>query len=114
MDQSVKRLWIEALRSGKYIQTFYSLRDIVGKAKCYCALGVLVAVAEKQGVEIEKGTWMGVALPPNIQQWAGLSTSVPEIKSRVFDNQVQNSIMALNDTVKLIFSEIADIIEADL
>jgi hypothetical protein len=37
MHESIKDLWVEALRSGDYVKTKYNLRDDCG----YCALGVL-------------------------------------------------------------------------
>jgi hypothetical protein len=49
MNEEAKRLWVAALRSGKYDQTTGALRDGVG----YCCLGVLCEVAIEAGVPVQ-------------------------------------------------------------
>jgi len=49
MKLEVKKLWIEALRSGKYEQG----RGALNKDGKFCCLGVLCDLAVKAGVEVE-------------------------------------------------------------
>lgn len=65
MNQTVKKKWVEALRSGKYIQTFGRLKNNSG---CYCALGVLCDVIDPNAWVNNYGDnlWRGDnALPPS-------------------------------------------------
>ena len=50
MNARVKRLWIKALRSGKYKQGRGMLRRGRGEKVTYCCLGVLCEVAKSEGV----------------------------------------------------------------
>ena len=51
MDKKVKKLWVTALRSGKYKQTTGKLIRRDGSKPSYCCLGVLAKV---QGAEFDK------------------------------------------------------------
>ena len=95
MNQELKRLWVQALRSGKYEQArsaFCVMSN--GNGVSYCALGVLVKEAN-------------LAITPNTD-WCdtveGLGVSVEDI----------DTLVELNDTDKKSFSEIADWIEGNL
>ena len=46
MNPTTKNLWLEALRSGKYKQGTYALRD---EDNCFCCLGVLCDVIDPVG-----------------------------------------------------------------
>lgn len=41
MDKQLKAKWVEALRSGRYQQVQFSLKDRVNGKPAYCCLGVL-------------------------------------------------------------------------
>lgn len=84
MNQEIKKLWVEALRSGRYQQTKKRLRDEDG----FCCLGVLCEVYREQtGI----GQWKdgkyfetsrtndtdGHGLPEAVQEWAGLDDPLP-------------------------------------
>lgn len=114
MNQKIKELWINALRSGEYKQSQHALRTVSG----FCCLGVLCDLAAK----LELGTWrqtieskwvfepMGGnsrqdTLPGRVVEWAGLRDSNPDTD--------KGSLASLNDHGKS-FEEIADIIQAEL
>jgi hypothetical protein len=85
MDQRVKKMWIDALRSGEYQQTTSKLK--LGNS--FCCLGVLTDLYNK---ETGKGSWKELScvtifasdddyteeymhLPREVQKWAGLPKS---------------------------------------
>lgn len=88
MNKQIKRLWVKALKSGKYKQTKESLRDRKG----YCCLGVLCDIFKQR---TRKGKWekswsgeyrfyvggdyqTGV-LPSNVTRWAALMDNNPAL-----------------------------------
>lgn len=104
MDTEVKKLWIEALRSGKYLQCVGKLHDYVdiedslvpeSDRHSYCCLGVLCDLALQNGVDVElqyrkindnlpgQNVYFyddesGV-LPESVMRWAGLAEKNPDI-----------------------------------
>jgi hypothetical protein len=76
MNKKVKKLWVEALRSGEYKQTDGQLRNVHNS---FCCLGVLCNlhaqahphIAAKQKSPIKYMDNTGV-LPDPVQRWAGL------------------------------------------
>lgn len=119
MNNDVKALWVEALRSGEYTQT----TDVLRRRDSMCCLGVLCDLHHKT---TNDGEWTfsrdGVAhyitkqekattdLPRIVQAWAGLDEYEPFIGER--------SITAHNDgrgdIAAKSFLEIADLIEKHL
>lgn len=80
MNQEIKKLWCEALRSGNYKQGTLALYN--KKAGTYCCLGVLTDLAVKAGVA-EAGilTRPGVdILSLEVIAWAGLTDRDPSVK----------------------------------
>src|SRR5688572_22958144 len=114
MNEKVKAKWLAALRSGKYGQT----RDKLRYKNNFCCLGVLCDLHSK-----ETGTkWLNLStaaadycgadaeLPPEVQEWAGLSTDNPPLRrKRATDYVLGNRASAINDGGAT-FSEIADLI----
>lgn len=52
MNPEVKRIWIEALRSGEFVQgkmRLHTIDPVTGQHK-YCCLGVLCKLAEDNGI----------------------------------------------------------------
>jgi hypothetical protein len=117
-SDEIFRKWTEALRSGDYKQGHGYLRM---KDK-YCCLGVLCDVYAK---ETGKGKWeerfdktfdfvhtetgdknYGV-LPEFVRRWAGLWSGTGTIRKTN-----TKSLAILNDSRRMSFEEIADIIEA--
>lgn len=111
MKARVKRLWLKALRSGKYQQGKNQLRN----GDRFCCLGVLCEVYRQ---DTGKGRWTRgesfvagdsedcCVLPDAVMAWAALSGDTPRLGPR------KNSAYAttLNDNGRS-FSYIADRIE---
>lgn len=109
MTRDLKQRWVEALRSGKYKQGVGRLRGedpLIkdGPDDCFCALGVLVDIADPCG-----WCWSG-------RSWSYRSNPVSArrlIDIGVITGKVHDEVIDLNDVLGLTFSEIADRIEAD-
>lgn len=131
MNNRVKALWIDALVGGEYVQAKGYLKKIdtlTGEAS-YCCLGVLCDLAIKDGVEVEyveRETSLRFGaydsyfswLPRSVQDWAGLTSDTGKFGggyiSYVGDDgeeEVADTLMALNDGAEYNFSEIAGVIE---
>lgn len=119
MNARVKKMWVAALRSGKYQQGKGALRRVSGEM---CCLGVLCEIHRK---ETGDGRWIrdgsqfryhgaGGTLPRAIQVWAGLNSDSPRILPIVEDEtDIVTTAAAINDT-GVPFADIADMIEAHL
>jgi hypothetical protein len=113
MNPEVKKLWLDALRSGEYKQGRYKLRGIGG----YCCLGVLCDLHSKTA-EGHKwcdakflaggSTYLGDAygLPTEVRSWAGLLGST--------DREVTVARLGEDNDRGSTFAEIADRIEREL
>jgi hypothetical protein len=130
MDQRVKGLWTEALRSGEFTQGEGRLRDHNDN---YCCLGVLSEVYRN---DTGKGRWeadnifrvdstgSSYSLVPEVLLWAGLSGGYGANVDVVAGGQtVHRSLIDLNDgfgleddnrTYRYSFEEIADVVDAQL
>lgn len=118
MNKRIKQMWVGALRSGEFEQTWGALarRDSLGL--CYCALGVLCelyrrdvgdnAPWEKDEYE-NKFRFLGYdsTLPPLVREWAGLDAEDPAVQMR----GGLSSVSQINDIEGLSFNEIATEIE---
>lgn len=103
LDPEFAKLWSDALRSGKYHQTYFSLRrrrEAGGFA--YCPLGVLADLYDpsKWGNGVEQTLYDGsrTLLPEEVRQAVGLSL------------QDQDMLANAND-LGASFNEIADIVD---
>lgn len=111
MNQEVKKLWVEAARSGQYKQGMGQLRE----GNCFCIMGVLCDVYSK-AYGLPWG--VGTGLNPNfsgppliIKEWAGLTGyTAPYVKIQ----GERLNLVTLNDALQLSLSELADIIEEQL
>lgn len=104
MDAELKAKWIEALRSGKYIQTEGILANGVGG---FCCIGVL---GEIQGCSIME------RLPSDEDRQC---VSLPDGLNAGLDFEQRSKLAAMNDgelddNSPKTFLEIADYIEANL
>lgn len=126
MKKEIKKIWLEALRSGKYKKT----KSVLKTSKGYCCLGVLTDLYIKK---TGRGKWVATdyfgakntkryeygtikettVLPSNVQKWAGLNDSNPLIKLSEGDSLASLND-GLNDKRALSFKSIAKIIEAQL
>jgi hypothetical protein len=119
MNAKIKALWVKALRSGKYKQTRFCLRDEVDDS--YCCLGVLCDLYAKEhkdakwkddmgdiGFIASKGSnFESRVLPKKVTQWAGIN-SIGKL------NKPHASLIELNDDCKYSFKKIAKVIEEQL
>jgi hypothetical protein len=108
MNKDIKKKWVAALRSGKYSQGQFALRNNNG----FCCLGVLCDIHRK---ETGEGSWkeneyktgkasqLGL-LPRPVMKWASLSRNYG-IRVKGF------TLTAMNDERGSSFSQIADVIE---
>lgn len=105
MSPDLKAKWLEALRSGRFMQGHYQLRTLSGK---FCCLGVLCVVA---GVEINnEGT-----MPSGTKNYDSIrKLGVPwNIEQRLIEmNDGDGGAFGQVDPAE--FSEIADYIERTL
>jgi hypothetical protein len=129
MDSKIKGLWIDALRSGEYVQGQNALKKVLGDETGFCCLGVLCDVAIKSGLDVkesepsEYGTvsydYATSYLPESVREWAGLTIGNPYVIFPTSDGTKRDVTLAgLNDGavkdfgMEGTFEEIADMIEA--
>lgn len=131
MNYDVMKLWVDALRSGKYEQGQWYLHSKInmfdGEQKDrFCCLGVLCELAIEAGVEVKK--WYdnelfnteyagnSVAIPIVVMEWAGMKSNNGEINVPIYppepetDYNGETTLSSENDNSKS-FKEIADMIE---
>lgn len=108
MNKRIKKLWIRALRSGRYSQGKHSLRT----NSDYCCLGVLCDLYRKQTGQgkwsdrvfsVTRNDYSASRLPVAVAKWAELEESNPLLGRRLYASD-------LNDDGKS-FGYIADRIE---
>jgi hypothetical protein len=108
-----RKLWVEALRSGKYTQGTGALLNEGN----YCCLGVACDISELgrwddddyvvPAPSQEDGVYRACdVLPPAVQQWLGLSDNGGAMPARP-------ALFQENDDHGKSFAEIADIIESE-
>jgi hypothetical protein len=117
------RKWVEALRSGEYVQGTRVLTSVIDGAQRDCCLGVACKVAIDNGVQLEvtKGMHCDLAcmryndatcgVPEEVRNWLGLTTSLGEGDQRNHTYE-RFGLYRENDHGKS-FAEIADIIESE-
>lgn len=105
-DQKNMRLWIEALRSGKYKQRYWDMRHVSETGEVsYCALGVAVAVAKENGTCMHPNS---ILLGLELIHWFNTG----EINPRILVDGDWWRITTLNDVARWSFEKIADALEA--
>lgn len=116
MDKNVKRRWVRALESGKYIQGTNCLANSDGE---FCCLGVLCDLyaktkkiawkeADNCGEKALEGFRESKVLPRKVAQWAGLGRKVdPEVEI----SGEKTKLAQLNDTGSS-FKKIAKLIKS--
>jgi len=103
MNKEIKKIWVQALRSGLYEQTTGELTDGEG----YCCLGVLCDIAAMNG--LVQSACHPFSPDEAIRMWSGL-----EIDTTVDFNGVNKYLSQVNDDDRQDFHQIADIIEEQL
>lgn len=115
MNESVKKRWVEALRSGEYQQGAEQLR----RGDNFCCLGVLCDLHSKEtNKEWEDNTLYygrGGFLPNQVMSWAGLKyDNGDDLIVKTITGLELTSLSQLNDRLKYSFNQLADLIEAQL
>lgn len=116
LKPDVKRLWIEALRSGRYPQG----RSFLNRDGRFCCLGVLCELAveagvveRNQGASVSYGTFNQGTLPPDVVlAWAGIDV-LTGVSQLIMIGGVSTPLYGHNDTGRT-FAQIADAIEEQL
>ena len=121
MNARVKKMWVEALRSGEYKQGEHTLKNDKGE---FCCLGVLCDLYAKE--KKLKNPWREVpyrsshsfstsinrGVPPiYVASWAGLYEENPSIQET--DGHI-HALSTYNDLRNKNFEEIALLIEKNL
>ena len=128
MNQINGRAWVDALRSGKYVQGMHALRQTTGQGSkdTYCCLGVVTELAVAAGVlpagvllEIvqekaeyhyladETGGQTSCCLPESVGKWLEINECI----DFPIDGCTESAV-CLNDILGYSFPQIADLIEA--
>ncbi len=123
MNREIGERWVAALRGGEYEQyTTGGLKSPVCD-KRMCCLGVLANLyAKDYGVEwnanlaIAKPSILGEldVLPVRVIRWAGLQDNNPLVTYAYYDEPQEHDLAFLNDSGKVPFSLLADLIEEQL
>ncbi len=80
MNKRIKKLWLKALRSGKFKQTKGRLRYKTEDGYAYCCLGVLEQVrCEVEGKRFPSRLPHGQVLTVSTMEWAGLNDDNPSL-----------------------------------
>jgi hypothetical protein len=112
LKPEIKAMWVEALRSGEYVQGRRFMRNDMGTHKEYCCLGVLAEITKHSedhmrnclpDYDCARGWWE--VLPEDY-----FRARAPVVKV----NDEWLPVTHLNDHRQLSFNEIADLIERDL
>lgn len=125
MNERVKKIWLEALRSGEYKKGVGCLRDNQDR---FCCLGVLCDLYANE--HPDEGTWEDSGeitfrafhvdgrystqvLPGSVVSWAGLEDYNPGISPINVNGKQERCIAGLNDCCDT-FDEVIQIIEDQL
>jgi hypothetical protein len=111
MNPEIKKLWVEALRSGDYKKGKNQLRS----GSKFCCLGVLCnlhaqAHPEIAALESDKSVYLGnsMILPNEVVKWSGIYTQIVTYRGQTM------SLSEVNDNTRATFETIAKIIERQL
>lgn len=129
MKPEIKKLWVEALRSGKYIKTTGVLRMSIMNKFCHCANGVLCDLYAKENnvdwkprsnqyeghriieyyLNLPQTDYQ--VIPQAVMEWAGLGTRDAKYNDTKDITKIHTNVEHLNDYGFNSFAHIADIIE---
>lgn len=131
MNEDVRWLWIDALRSGKYAQRRFYMSTFDGREGFWrhCPLGILCELAVQEGIvdyEDQKISFSDkrkndylliraygaekaeILLPREVLEWAELKTADSPYLS--YENSF-NTVSSLNDSGEHTFEDIAEMLE---
>ncbi len=109
MKEKYAKMWIKALRSGKYKQTKGKLCVVNGKTVKYCCLGVLCHILKtpyKRGENYKIYDSETNSLPTSVKDETGIRTCFAN-----YGERSDETLIILNDDKEYTFKEIADVIE---
>lgn len=104
-QEKARRLWVRALRSGKYKWGKEELHPSEGK---FCCLGVLCEVAIKEGI-IQSYKPHNESLPELVREWVGLQSIHGDFEAPWGEND--NLAEVNDDSKRNPFEKIAKMIE---
>ena len=112
MKAELKKKWVDALRSGQYVQGQMRLTKMVTTAdnreeRRFCCLGVL---CEVMGLKLAP-SGEAYALPENIGKPLTFQLDEKRLNECGIDGKVQDALIGKNDTDNETFEQIADYIE---
>ena len=117
MKPDIKKLWVDALRSGDYKQGLSALEYVEVRDNhehvVHCCLGVLCDVYTKQTGKDWHFDKTCEFLPEPVMRWAGLENMDPVLPSLDDEHSDRVSCSDANDA-PVSFDKIADAIEVDL
>ena len=109
MNKEIKKIWVQALRSGIYEKTTGKLHKVnEDDDQRFCCLGVLCDIAAMDGVLGEYIEEDPTEPSAAVRIWAGMDDM------KIMYKDEQHPIYRLNDHYALSFNQIANIIEAQL
>jgi hypothetical protein len=110
MQAEIKKQWVGALRSGRYLRCERQLR----RNGAFCPLGVLCDLHAQATLQnwTSSDTYLNQdsVLPEAVRIWAGLPNEGP----RLSDGVNLRSISGMNDYLHISFNEMANLIEGQL
>lgn len=118
MNADIKKKWVDALRSGRFVQATRALSPTPGK---HCCLGVLCELAIEAGINLPVDRLGGdgcarynraqFALPFEVVGWADLENTDPRLD---IPGEGRLPLSQLNDDLHYAFDRIAEVIEQQL
>jgi hypothetical protein len=116
VNRRIKKLWTDALESGKYTQCTARLcNDTRDRHCCLGVLSELYQAEHPEDARAERHLKTKGGLHPNVMAWAGLVEADPEV---VYDldelDEPGTTLSQLNDDRQLEFDEIAAVIREQL
>lgn len=127
MKPEIAERWAAALESDKYQQTINALVETKDDGQVlHCAVGVLCELAAEDGLVVRSINRNGVggyhyrvswgmdfescALPKTLHEWAGTACDRAATGIEVTHDEIQTTVIDLNDSERLTFPEIAQVI----
>lgn len=107
LTPELKKAWLEKLRSGKYEQGKYGLRDLNNK---FCCLGVYADCL----VDAEPSLYKWAPSEFHYRFFANDEHKVGFLQGSLMETSVQSKLSNMNDAEEKTFLEIADYIEENL
>ena len=110
MNKEVKKLWLEALRSGEYKQGQGQLHN--PSENVFCCLGVLCDIVDKNNIYKPERTIRSYDIELFDSSFGNLNIPMQNITG--VDAQTAGKLINMNDLQDKSFTEIADYIEKAL